>query len=806
MQTQHELELETYAFGRERMRKSLARNEDAERAHNNPYAQAVYRRFVLPLAERVKLDVEQPRTGRNQAHVPLLKSMDYEAVAFVAVRATLSALLNQSKEWTGRNTITSVAKAVYHEHLLTQFADASPVLFYHLLNDLDRKLSSNERHRMTVMRMQAKKNGVEFREWSAGEREQVGSYLIEQMSLMGMVEVRVATTSAGGRIAVETSVTLAPKVQALVQQISDFVVETTPYFLPCVEPPKDWVSIDDGGFHTPEMRRLSPWMVKAAPSARDAYLRADMRHEIAAVNALQRVRWRINRQMLEHISTIANHFDMKEIIAQAESPKPQKPMWLERGMTKEEMGPEQKKQFMHWKREVANWHTSEKLRQTRSGRFYNALRVARKFVDYPHLYFVYFTDFRGRKYVQTTGVSPQGSDLQKALLEFADGKPLLTKEAQDWFLITGANRWGYDKETLQNRVKWARDHHEQIMAFATDPVANDEWRQADKPLQFLAWCLEYAGWQRHGDRFLSRIAVGMDGSCNGLQNFSAMLRDEEGGKATNLVPAHLPNDIYQMVADRTTALLTAEAEDEAGFRTLWLSHGLTRGLVKRSVMTLPYGSRRSSCKEFIIKDYLQDGQFPGLDPRQYDAAATYLSHRVWAAIADVVVKSREAMDWLQRASGAILRSGYTGVQWITPSGFPVTQAYWKADLHRINSKLAGNTKLSIKKDTDEPDRNRHRNGIAPNFVHSLDASHLTLVVNRAVAEGIDSFHMVHDDYGTHAADAPALYRIIREEFVGMYERHDVLAEFHAAYPMLPDPPDMGKLDLRQVLDSPYFFS
>lgn len=813
MQTQQELELEAYAYGMSRMRTSIERNEAHDRAHSNPYAQAIYRRFVLPLAERIKADLATPRIGRAQAHVPLLKDMDLEAVAFVAVRAALTELMSSGmdkEDRTGRTTISAVGKSVYHEHLLTQFADAEPTLFYHLLNDMDRRLSTNEQYRMTVMKMQARKNGVEFREWASADRDQVGSYLLDQLSVLGMVSISISNIqeSYGSqrRTKTVTLVSMTDECVNLIRQISDFVVETTPYFLPCVEPPRDWTTIDNGGFHTTEMRRLMPWMVKSHASIRDNYLSADMGKEIAAVNSLQQVKWRINRELLDHVTNIAKHFDMEEIIAQAELPKPQKPIWLTKAMTKEDMDSAQQGEFKKWKREVAEWHTTEKVRGTKSGRFYNTVRVARKFVDFPALYFVYFVDFRGRKYVQTTGVSPQGSDLQKAMLEFADGKPLDTQDAVDWFLITGANRWGYDKASLQDRVKWCHEHHEMLMAFAADPVSNAEWREADKPLQFLAWCLEYSKWKAFGSAFRSRISVGMDGSCNGLQNFSAMLRDEVGGRATNLLPSPLPSDIYQMVADRTTTLLLAQPPDEHGFRDLWLAHGLTRTLVKRSVMTLPYGSKRTSCRDFIVKDYLREGKFPELDKARYEKAADYLSKFVWSAICDVVVKAREAMDWLQRGSTAILNSGYETIRWITPSGFPACQVYWETTEHRINSKLCGNTKLSLRRDTDEPKKSRHRNGIAPNVVHSLDASHLTLVVNAAVAEGIDAFHMVHDDYGTHAADAAKLYRIIRQVFVDMYTEHDVLAEFHAAYPMLPEPPAMGDLDLTAVLDSPYFFS
>lgn len=812
MLTQEELELETYAFGQERMRKAIARNEENGGAPNNPYAQAVYRRFVLPLAGRIREDLERPRTGRAQAHVPLLSGLDPEAVAFVAVRGALAECMHYAAghRMDGRNVVKAVGTNVYHEHLLVQFADAEPTLFYHLLNDMDRKLSVNESHRMTVFKMQGRKNGVEFKEWGQAQRDQVGSYLIDQLAVLGMVNVGVSseTRLTSGRRQTKTvvHVELAEDVRKLITQISEFVIEATPYFLPCVEPPKDWTAIDNGGFHTKELRRLSPWMVKTYSSTRDDYMAADLRHEMAAVNALQQVRWRINRRLLEAVTAVSKVHDMEEIISSAEMPRPQKPMWLTKGMTKEEMTETQQREFKQWKREVAEWHTDEKLRTSKGNRFYNSMRVARKFVDYPAIHFVYFVDFRGRKYVQTTGVSPQGSDLQKALLEFADGKPLLTKDAKDWFCIAGANRWGYDKASLPDRVKWVREHHEQIMAFAADPVNNDEWKTADKPLQFLAWCLEYEQWQVFGDRFQSRIAVGMDGSCNGLQNFSAMLRDPEGGRATNLIPAPLPNDIYQMVADRVCALLEAAQEDESGYRTLWLDHSLTRSLVKRSVMTLPYGSRQSSWAEFIVTDYLNAGKFPELDKKLYAKAARFLAGFLRVAIADVVVAAALAMRWLQQASTSILRQGYDRIQWITPSGFPVTQVYWETDEHRINTKLCGNAKLSIRRDTNDPKGSRHRNGIAPNFVHSLDASHLTLVVNAAKAAGIDAFAMIHDDYGTHAADTAALYRIIREEFVRMYERHDVLEEFRAAYGFLPSPPEMGTLDLSQVIDSPYFFS
>lgn len=805
MQTQREIELEAYGYGKDRMTKTIANNEEKGRAASNPYAQAIYRRFVLPLSQRIQEDLTTVRPGRNKAHVALIRGMDIDAAAAVAVRAVIGSLLSGQMQ-KGRDVIAAVGKAVYHEHLLANFEDMNAELFHTLTEDFDRKFTKNERHRMTVYKMQAEKNGLRLPEWGMADRDQVGSYVCHQLCELGMLEKTNHTVTAKGKTNTHIMLEFTPEIIDLIDQIKEFVAENTPYYYPCVEPPRPWTSFNEGGFHTEEMRRMMPYCVKTFPGARDVLRQADLSTELSCLNSLQATPWRINGKMLDVIHRVSDHFDMEEILTQGELPRPAKPDFLQDGADSAMWEEDQQAEFKRWKREMAAWYTSMKERGVKWGRFYNALRVARKFRDYSRLHFVYFMDFRGRKYVQSTGVSPQGSDMQKALLEFAEGKPLLTKEAKDWFLITGANRWGYDKETLPDRVKWAHDHHQQIMGFASDPIAHSDWKDADKPLQFLAWCFEYAEWQVLKDKFLSRISVGMDGSCNGLQNFSAMLRDEIGGLATNLVPAPKPNDIYSMVAVRTATLLLLAPEDAAGYRSKWIAHGLTRDLVKRSVMTLPYGSRQSSCADFIAGDYLAKRRFPELAKPEYGPASRYLAKFVWSAIGDVVVKAREAMVWLQKATSVILKGTSSDIQWVTPSGFRVVQTYWEADETRIRTHLGGPVSIMVKRETDRPDKNRHRNGIAPNFVHSLDACHLTLTTNACAARGIEAFHMVHDDFGTHAADAQAMYEAIRTEFVGMYEAVDPLAEFHETYPALGPRPELGSLDIRQVIDSPFFFS
>lgn len=809
MLTQADLEREMYAFGRNRAEKMMARNEEGGRANNNPYASAIFRRFVLPLAEVVREDTETRRVGRRKAHAALLEPLDPEAVAYLAVRSVLNSLLNKSDE-SARNICSSVGKACYHELCLALFETADPALFYTLVNDLGRRLSKSERHRMTVFKMQARENGIPVPEWGSAGVTQVGSYLVDQLEKLGMVET--ATVSAGtgkGKHTVRNTIhiRLTEELLEKIEDIRELVVETTPYFLPCVERPKDWVSMRDGGFHTNEMRRLQPFAVKGLEHRADVFEGADMSIPLGALNALQSTPWQINGDVLDTIRLVAKHFDMDEVLSQADFPAPPKPDWLFGEIKSTDMTPPQLEEFIHWKRSKAEWFTQIKLRGTKYGRFYTATSVADKFRDFPAIYFVHFADFRGRLYAQTTGVSPQGSDMQKALLRFATGKALDTLEAERWFCINGANKFGYDKESLDDRVKWVADRRELLLAFADDPVANDDWREADCPLQFLAWCLEYAEWQRNPHTFKSHLPVGMDGSCNGLQNFSAMLRDELGGRATNLVPSPKPNDIYQMVADVTALMLRRSTPDDAGYRDKWLMHGLNRTLVKRSVMTLPYGSTRFACADFIVGDYMRAGKTPEFPKEEYGKAAQYLSHFVWDGIGDVVVKAREAMDWLQACSTKIIKGGEDEIMWVAPSGFPVLQTYREQDVHRVRTNLCGSAFLRLNLDNDTPDKSRHKNGVAPNFIHSHDGAHLALTAVAGRAERM-SLAFIHDDYGTHAADAEGLYRLIRSTFVRMYEEHDPLEDFYARYAHhgLAKPPAKGSLDIRLVLESPYFFS
>src|SRR3546814_16925389 len=83
---------------------------------------------------------------------------------------------------------------------------------------------------------------------------------------------------------------------------------------------------------------------------------------------------------------------------------------------------------------------------------HQGLWVARKFAPEDAVYFPHELDFRGRVYpIPVFGPSPQGSDFQKALIEFADGMPL-GEEGRRWLLIHIANLFGVDKVPFDDQI------------------------------------------------------------------------------------------------------------------------------------------------------------------------------------------------------------------------------------------------------------------------------------------------------------------------------------------------------------------
>lgn len=248
---------------------------------------------------------------------------------------------------------------------------------------------------------------------------------------------------------------------------------------------------------------------------------------------------------------------------------------------------------------------------------------------------IYF-DFRGRAYYRTTAITYQGSDEQKALLQFTPrcgaeltkdwmqgGKANPTEDALCVFACGLAGE--HDKAPLsQQRVTGRhllRTAHQTHGLWGTpaNPQALRGWLSSkDKPATLLALARGYS----RGDDELDRIPIQIDGTCNGLQHLSAMFQDEIAAPYVNLTSPdpeeHGPADIYAQVAELAAERLAAKAVAKP-FNTDWQSANrllkcvkIDRTLTKRSVMVLPYGGTLNAVRSYTLESALK--QDPGVSP------------------------------------------------------------------------------------------------------------------------------------------------------------------------------------------------
>lgn len=614
-------------------------------------------------------------------------------------------------------------------------------------------------------------------------------------------------------------------------------------YVPTIIPPKPWTSMWDGGYYGALSQNKT--LMRYIPYARSSQTRKlytsrlnelDLSNIYSAVNAIQATVYRINKPVLEVIKHYLNVGGGVAGLAETKPLEqlPRFPHAYEDIKENEEL----LKQFKEHKKKMVEIIHKENQRKGKALRAVMILKVAEDFAKYDEIWFPMNIDFRGRVYPIPTGLNPQGDDMTKALLQYAKPTPVSAEDATDalkWLSIHGAGLAGHDKIPLEDRVTWVEENRQNILSSAENPLDFPWWQEQDKPWQFLAWAMEYKRALEYLDShgtlagFDCRCTIAYDGTCSGLQHYSCLLRDPVGGSAVNLIDHDKPSDIYREVSDKVLTMVkkdvmegtTKGKERKDGtfgpgtkqMAEAWLAHGINRKVCKRPVMTLAYGSGQYGFADQIYEDTTRDNpHFAGVGDRQ---AAQYLAKLTWKAVQTTVVAAIEGMECLKKIATALAKADMP-VEWVTPMGLPIQQMYLARKTESFQLRL-GNASTRYRiyvttvSENEDVDRHKQATGVAPNFIHSLDATHLMMSINEASKEGCVSFSTVHDSFGTSLGEAARLRRIIRQELVRLYTEHDPLAEFlRHAEELLGEPldielPEKGSLDINCILDSKFVF-
>jgi DNA-directed RNA polymerase len=572
-----------------------------------------------------------------------------------------------------------------------------------------------------------------------------------------------------------------------------------PYLLPMICEPTDYAyqgSKLSGGYVTLKTRA-----VKGSPrnSHTEALERPVGPRALEGLNWVQKTKWRINR----HVLSVAEQM-IEEGISCPEAGVPSMNDQAPPKMPQIEfdaLSDEERKTRIREREAIYSANASARAVRTV---LFRRVALAQELSRFRDLWFPHFLDFRGRVYPLPQDLTPQGDSLCKGLLEFSAAKPVDAR-GMYWLQVAFANAMGHDKLSLDERVAWANSNFDAARATALDPLSHlDFWagEGVDSPWEALALSRALID---AADGAPVHVPVRLDATCSGIQHLAALMRDPLSARCVNLADTGKREDIYGDVAANAANRVALDAARGNELAMLWLGN-VTRKTVKRAVMTTPYGvTPRGISVQLVLDGFCK--HIP--EPRMQYKAADYLREVIVASLDENIGRPREAMRFFQDVALSLAERGVP-MKWRTPADMTVLQAYYGFQ-QVIHLTLAGKV-AEYRENTDLGLVGRKQAlASAPNVIHSFDAAHLMRTVIRCKAEEISDLALVHDSFGTHAADIDTLNRLLREEFVSIYSApaleqwRDTVVEL-AGVQDLPAVPQLGAFDVTEVLKSPFFFS
>ncbi|KAI9246437.1 hypothetical protein BDA99DRAFT_526873 [Phascolomyces articulosus] len=591
-----------------------------------------------------------------------------------------------------------------------------------------------------------------------------------------------------------------------------------PRLLPMIVHPRPWLSYNSGGYLS---AKSSCMRIKDSPEQLVYLHKASEQDRINAVLAgldvLGSTQWRVNKNVFDVVLEAWNTGEAVADIPPAidePAPLPPKP---------ENYDTDPKAKF-NWVNMVKQQQTEEKNKHSLRCDVNYKVETARAFLNLP-MFFPHNMDFRGRAYPIPPTLNHLGNDLCRGILMFGEAKPL-GERGWRWLKIHLANLYGYDKHSFSEREKFTIENLPNILDSVENPLTGSRWwLNAESPWQCLAACYEVAAAHQSGkpEEFMSQIPIHQDGTCNGLQHYAALGGDLAGAEAVNLAPGDRPADVYTGVAEIVNKLVEKEAAEGDELAKILVGK-ISRKVVKQTVMTNVYGVTFIGARQQIINRLRERDDIP---PEMVYNLAGYLARKVFASLGEMFNGARLIQDWLTDTARRIAKSipeealveagilekkasslgtndenmaaeseenkgtkktkkkgrgstkktfsarnpssnQMTSVIWTTPLGLPIVQPYRRSGKKQVATLLQT---VFI----EDPEASRPVNALKqstafpPNFVHSLDATHMLMSAVACHEQGM-TFASVHDSYWTHACDVDSMNKVIRDQFIELHSQ------------------------------------
>lgn len=542
------------------------------------------------------------------------------------------------------------------------------------------------------------------------------------------------------------------------------------YPMPMEEPPLDWKFEDghlSGGYKTYQYE-----MIRANRNI--DYSRYGKKI-FDSINYIQSIPWRVNKYVLEQLNADLK-IPRKEDFVKSIYPDPEGCQFDIDLKAKDCPLIESEKQKIKTIR--ASFSEKLQLYNAEVGDFesamgkYRAVKIAVEIAERykgKTLYFPHSFDFRGRIYPICIGLSPQGSDAVKALLEYERGEVLNERgEAWAWSYLTSL--YGEDKLPFDERVAMGKE------------LLNADYTEADEPYQFLAHQIELNKFLADPNyEFKGRIHL--DACNSGSQFTSAITGDKDGCIATNVIPTinpdgtHTRQDAYILVAHKalelTNEMINTE-EDTETREVLEFLKGLLedkgRKICKRPVMVSNYGGTMGGRTDILWNMFRE----LGVERKWITRKNAALFSRIIGDSISGVLNGGKAFETYIHKMNDLIAKGNRAIWWTTHDGFHVVHVKNKElKAKRVSCLLPGARKpttLIKKQYSDKVSSVKMKSAISPNYIHALDAELLRKTALRMKKAGIKDSDWIHDSFGCLPNHVDLMLDITKSEFSKLARR------------------------------------
>ena len=483
-----------------------------------------------------------------------------------------------------------------------------------------------------------------------------------------------------------------------------------------VYPPMPWKNFSIGCHYL----RQTPFskVIHDHHEAASLYENCDVSKVMKVLDLLSNVKWRINRKLLDLVEyTWANGGGKSKI------PK----RFNERVVTSEMIN--QNKDFKEKIKLLKECQENRELHSLRCD-FALKMQIARDFAKCGEFYYPHNIDYRGRAYPISPHLNHLGSDLSRGLLEYAEAKPL-GKTGLKWLKIHLANSIGKDKLPYDQRENYVDSIIDTVHKCAKDPYRNLEWMDSENAWQTIATMFEVSNavLSSNPETYKTNLHVHVDGSCNGLQHYSALGRDYNGGYEVNLVNRDRPGDVYTKVLEIVKEKIKNEQNpNDIKWAEMLQTEGLvSRKVIKQTVMTSVYGVTLVGARDQIKKQLKEKDIF---DPSALFFVSMYLAKKTIESIGDLFKEANQIKAWLTKCALVISQSGNT-VKWVTPFNLPCVQPYKKLTESDLVKTHAQGVIVISNFDSQPVNKRKQGTAFPPNYIHSLDSTHMMLTCMKA---------------------------------------------------------------------------